>query len=106
DSSRKGATRMRASAQEAARGGPHEPGLMAYLADLELEVDRLRKQGQFLRHETRDTLGRIRRSCAGAAGGGDASHPLAEIDEAARELAAVLRDLQDPPGYHPAHDQV
>src|SRR5262249_17462894 len=32
--------------------------------------------------------------------------PLPEIDQAATNLAAVLRDLEEPPGYHPAHDQV
>ena len=34
--------------------------LFAYVADLELEVDRLRKQEQFLRHEARDMLGHVR----------------------------------------------
>jgi signal transduction histidine kinase len=73
--------------------------LLAYVADLELEVDRLRKQGQFLRHEVRDGLRRIVRLGAGATA-------PAELAAAARELDAVLRDLDDTPGYHPAHDQV
>ena len=79
--------------------------LLAYVADLELEVDRLRKQGQFIQHEVRETLKRIRLHCADAALA-SAAAPLAEIDRATRELAAVVRDLQEPPGYHPAHDQV
>jgi signal transduction histidine kinase len=77
--------------------------LLAYVADLELEVDRLRKQGQFLRHEAREALKRIRGLCEGPATG---ATPLAEVASAARELAGVLRDLHEPPGYHPAHDQV
>jgi signal transduction histidine kinase len=79
--------------------------LLGYVADLELEVDRLRKQGQYVQHETRETLKRIHLLCTEAAGAAKTS-PLAEIDQAARQLAAVLRDLQEPPGYHPAHDQV
>jgi len=77
--------------------------LLGYVADLELEVDRLRKQGQFMQHEVRGTLARIQFLSAQK---DDAPAPLAEIRHAAAELAAVLRDLQEPPGYHPAHDQV
>jgi signal transduction histidine kinase len=80
--------------------------LLAYVADLELEVDRLRKQGQFVQHEARGALKRIRLLCTDSAGAGDVRAPLAEIDQAAKQLAAVLRDLQETPGYHPAHDQV
>jgi signal transduction histidine kinase len=80
--------------------------LLAYVADLELEVDRLRKQGQFVQHEARGALKRIRALCGDAAGAGEAPPPLCEIDQAAKQLAAVLRDLQEAPGYHPAHDQV
>ena len=78
---------------------PESHLLLAYLADLELEVDRLRKQGGFVRHEVREGLRRVERLCAGSAA-------PAEIATAVRELAGVLRDLHDPPGYHPAHDQV
>src|SRR5438105_11196167 len=41
--------------------------LLAYVADLELEVDRLRKQGQFVQHEVRATLKRIHMLCTDAA---------------------------------------
>jgi signal transduction histidine kinase len=78
--------------------------LLAYVADLELEVDRLRKQGQFVRHEVGGTLKRIRLLCLDTAG--DAPPPLAEIGGAAGQLLEILRDLQEPTGYHPAHDQV
>jgi signal transduction histidine kinase len=80
--------------------------LLGYVADLELEVDRLRKQGQFVRHELRAALKRVRRLCAGAAGDKDGPAALAEIDQVVRHLAASLRDMHEPPGYHPAHDQV
>jgi signal transduction histidine kinase len=79
--------------------------LLGYVADLEVEVDRLRKQGQFVRHEVLGTLKRVQMLCADATGAAD-GRPLAEIDQAARQLAAVLQELQEPSGYHPAHDQV
>jgi signal transduction histidine kinase len=85
--------------------------LLAYVADLELEVDRLRKQGQFVRLEVAGTLKRIQLLCSDASGQRKESAaaepgPLSEIDQAVRRLAEVLRDLQEPSGYHPAHDQV
>lgn len=81
--------------------------LLSYVADLELEVDRLRKQAQLLHHEMRGTLKRIHSLCVeGKAAGQDQSPGLPEIDQATRHMAAVLHDLQESPGYHPAHDQV
>ena len=81
--------------------------LMAYATDLELEVDRLRRRDQFLRHEARERINDIARlgkeSAAPAAGLGNA---LAEIGEACRQFQELLRDLSEPPGYHPAFDQV
>lgn len=78
---------------------PDTHRLLAYVADLELEVDRLRKQGGFVRQEVRDGLRRIGRLSAGPAA-------PAEVSAAVQELAAVVDDLHDPPGYHPALDQV
>ncbi len=80
--------------------------LLNYVADLELEVDRLRKQSQFVQHEARRVLKRIRQLCADAKTPDPGPAPLEAIDQAANELRTVLRDLQEPPGYHPAHDQV
>ncbi len=80
--------------------------LLPYVADLELEVDRLRKQNQLVEHEARDILKRILHSCEGAAQAQGEPEALSAIATAARELAAVLRDVQEPLGYHPAHDQV
>jgi signal transduction histidine kinase len=79
--------------------------LLAYVADLELEVDRLRKQREFLQQESRETIKHIRLLCQEASG----ANPLpvlAQIQESVLQLAGVLRDLQEPPGYHPAYDQV
>lgn len=80
--------------------------LLAYVADLELEVDRLRKQGQFVRHEVLGALKRVQQLCADAAAAGNTLPPLADINQTAKQMVVVLRDLQDSPGYHPAHDQV
>jgi len=97
---------MRHSAKESPPSVSNIHLLLAYVADLELEVDRLRKQGRFVQHEIRETLKRIQLLCTDATQAGNALPPLAEIDQAAKQLAVVLRDLQEPPGYHPAHDQV
>jgi signal transduction histidine kinase len=78
--------------------------LLPYLADLELEVDRLRSQARFLELEVGETLARIRRLCAGATGA--AGPALAEVDGAAAQLAEVIADLRESGSYHPSHDQV
>src|SRR5262249_29504039 len=80
--------------------------LLAYVADLELEVDRLRKQSQFVQHEVQEALKRTRLLCADATAAANAPSSLAEIGQIAKHLAEVVRDLHEPPGYHPAHDQV
>jgi signal transduction histidine kinase len=83
--------------------GPAIHQLLAYVADLELEVDRLRKQGQFIRHQVRETLKRIHELSASPP---EAPAALAAVDRVAGELGQVLDDLHEPSGYHPAHDQV
>jgi signal transduction histidine kinase len=80
--------------------------LLPYVADLELEVDRLRKQGEFVQQGTMDTLKQIQRLSRDATQPEITMHNLAEIDQVTKQLAGVLRDLHEPPGYHPAHDQV
>ena len=80
--------------------------LLGYIANLELEVDRLRKQSQFVQQEARETLKRIRQLCRDASQPEDMPHPVAEIAQATQQFAEVLRDLYEPSGYHPAHDQV
>jgi light-regulated signal transduction histidine kinase (bacteriophytochrome) len=80
--------------------------LLPYVAELELEVDRLRKQAQFVQTEVWETLKRIHLFCTEATQTADAQSPLGGIDHAIRQLSAALSDLREPPGYHPAHDQV
>jgi signal transduction histidine kinase len=77
--------------------------LLAYVADLELEVDRLRKRGQFLHHETVEMLRRVEAALQPDAPPEAATSTIVELTA---EFRAVLRDLYDPPSYHPAHDQV
>ncbi len=77
--------------------------LLAYVADLELEVDRLRKQGQFLRQAVGEEMTSIRSALTENSIPED---PSARMSAALDELINVMRDLEDPPGYHPAHDQV
>jgi signal transduction histidine kinase len=85
--------------QAHARADTHR--LLAYVADLELEVDRLRKQGGFIHHEIGAGLKRILELCSA---NGEEFRP--QVAETAQGMAGVLRALHEPPGYHPAHDQV
>ena len=80
--------------------------LLAYVADLELEVDRLRKLAQFVQHEAGETVKTIQGACRAADAADRASQPLTEVARATQDFAEVLRDSFEPPGYHPAHDQV
>ncbi len=86
------------------RSSPESHRLAAYVADLELEVDRLRKQGQFVRQAVQDALKEIARQ-ADAAAAADVP-AVAAIVTTAAELGGLLHELREPPGYHPAHDQV
>src|SRR5436309_523060 len=97
---------MQSSPKESTLGVSNTHLLLGYVADLELEVDRLRKQGQFVQHEVRESLKRIHLLCTEELPARNGLPPVAEIDQAVKQLAGVLRDLQEPPGYHPAHDQV
>lgn len=80
--------------------------LLAYVADLELEVDRLRKQGQFVDQTARETLRRIHAICAGPMPAERQAQRLAELQTVMQQFADVLDDVRKPLGYHPAHDQV
>lgn len=79
--------------------------LLAYVADLELEIDRLRKHLHVLQESGRDAVHRIR-ELATAPHSGDPESPLNEIGEVNQEFSESLEDLYESPGYHPAHDQV
>jgi signal transduction histidine kinase len=80
--------------------------LLAYVSDLELEVDHLRKQAQVTQTEARSTLKRIQLLCADAAGTVNRLPPLPEIEHAVVELSALLRDVHEPPADHLSRDQV
>ncbi len=95
------------------RPGVHSPSLsgvdtrrlLAYVADLELEVDRLRRQRRFFEQKEAEMLTRILRLCT-APDPGNALPTLAQVDQTVRRLVELVRDLHEPSGYHPAHDQV
>jgi signal transduction histidine kinase len=99
-------TRLQNGRGDAMIGGADLRRLLAYIADLELEVDRLRRHNYFVNQEVRGTLDRIRQLCAGTAGTEARPPQVAEAVAAANQLAEVLHDLKESPGYHPAHDQV
>jgi signal transduction histidine kinase len=83
--------------------GPSVHQLVAYIADLELEVDRLRKQDQYLRHAFDYEIENVQRALKDISLPNESS---AILGEAINELAAVIDDLDDSPGDHPAQDQV
>jgi signal transduction histidine kinase len=80
--------------------------LLPYVTDLEFEVDRLRRQCRFIEQQAQESLKKMRSSCQEAVQSGDPSGALAQIERTASDLAQVLQDLHEQPGYHPAHDQV
>lgn len=92
--------------RNAAPTGPDLPRLMAYIADLELEVDRLRRHNHLLHQEAWAALDRIQGLWEESPAPADGPPPLGEVVEAVRRLGGVLADLRETPGYHPAHDQV
>lgn len=80
--------------------------LLPYVADLELEVDRLRTQEAFIEHAARDAIKQVRAILRQQTSNGAAAPEHATILGIIDELAGVLRDLHAQPGYHPTHDQV
>lgn len=79
--------------------------LVGFIADLELEVDRLRRQAQLVQYSACEAVAKIGALCDAitpdkTAIDGNAVNAIAE------GLADVLRDAREMPGYHPAHDQV
>ena len=80
--------------------------IMKYAAELELEVDRLRRREQFLRHETQrfsQDVFSLSENCDSNDSSADSLRSVSECSQAFREL---LADVDEPPGYHPAFDQV
>jgi signal transduction histidine kinase len=85
---------------------PHEHRLLAYVADLELEVDRLRRHNRLVHQEVLAALDHVRDLCTYPTRAAEAPAPMGELTRAAARLTEVMHDLRDPPGYHPSHDQV
>ncbi len=92
------------SSQENRAREPNLARLLPYVASLELEVDRLRRHGRLLQQEVRLGLDKLQKACTAEAQGH--ATDLAEVGAVVQDLKHLLRDLQDLPGYHPAHDQV
>ncbi len=90
--------------------------LSNYVADLELEVDRLRRRDQYWIVEAGERLNRIAQrsqpparvasSDASGDAAGDATASLAAIATWCQELRELLDDLRDPPGFVPQLDCV
>jgi signal transduction histidine kinase len=80
--------------------------LMTYAAELELEVDRLRRRDQFLQHEAWDHVRQLMRLCKAAGSVDGATSPLVAIGDACGQFSELLHDLNEPSGYHPSFDQV
>jgi signal transduction histidine kinase len=79
--------------------GSADTRLLAYVADLEVEVDRLRRHNRLMYQEARAVVDRVRPLC-------DELPKSREIETAVVDFAAALDDLRELPGYHPALDQV
>jgi signal transduction histidine kinase len=78
-----------------------EQKLLAYVADLELEVDRLRKQYLLLEQGASEAIRQIERPCVVAS-----VSSFVQIAAATRALTGLLQDLHEPFEQSPAFDQV
>lgn len=73
--------------------------LVSYVVDLEIEVDRLRQHSRNVHEQVRANVESLKAEAA-------KQSPSAESSARFDALLELIRDLQDFPGYHPAHDQV
>lgn len=80
--------------------------VMSYAAQLELEVDRLRRRDEFFQHQAREHIRQTIRLCKDSGPAQAPTSPLAAVTEACQQFDELLQDVSDPPGYHPAFDQV
>ena len=80
--------------------------VMAYAAELELEVDRLRRRDQFVNHAARDHVRQTTQLSQNAGPEQNPENTLAAVVNACSEFRELLRDVHEPSGYHPAFDQV
>lgn len=80
--------------------------VMAYVAELELEVDRLRRRDQFVQHAAREHVRQTTQLCHDAGPNQNQENALAAVVNACDKFRELLRDVHEPSGYHPAFDQV
>jgi signal transduction histidine kinase len=80
--------------------------LMTYSAELELEVDRLRRRDQFLQHEAWNHVRQLMRLCKAAGPPEGVASSVTAVAETCGEFSELLHDMNEPSGYHPAFDQV
>ncbi|GAA4440181.1 ATP-binding protein [Bremerella cremea] len=80
--------------------------LLGYVAELELEIDRLRRRDQFLQHAARDYIERTLVQCHNEDRKLSLARRLELIADGCSRLSELLYDITEPPGYHPAFDQV
>jgi signal transduction histidine kinase len=77
-----------------------------YAAELELEVDRLRRRDQFLQQEARDHIRKTVSLCRQVGQTQNEGKAGRAVLEACGVFDKLLRDMHEPPGYHPSFDQV
>ena len=99
---KEGKADMSATKQDLRRA---EHRVLAYVAELELEVDRLRKHSELLYHDAAGATRRIMQ-LSGAADAAQSQAALTEIERISTAHLESLRELRVLPGYHPSHDQV
>lgn len=88
------------------KDGEQAPFLLSYVAELELEIDRLRRRDQFLQHIAREYIEQTLGLCSDEPEPPNLSGRLASIEKACSHFREILYDVTEPPGYHPAFDQV
>lgn len=84
--------------------GIREKTLLNYIADLELEVDRLRRQLDFLHQSAVEATKTIYGLCTATPEENQIA--LVSIQDSAKQLHETLQDLRESQGFHPAQDHV
>lgn len=80
--------------------------VMAYAAELELEVDRLRRRDRFLQEAARNHNRGILALCQDDGAMQGPVDALMSVQKACNDFRELLSDVDEPAGYHPAFDQV
>jgi signal transduction histidine kinase len=80
--------------------------IMAYAAQLELEVDRLRRRDQFLQQQCREHLRRLSKIDSPNKADEPEVDKRQRLGKACEDFGEFLKDISEPPGYHPSFDQV